>query len=69
MATIAARINALEFGRKGRITVVIILDGDTAPLEAYRLNHHGKDPNRTLIITVVDGVEPLPLPDRSVRRG
>ena len=69
MATIAARINALEFGRKGRITVVIILDGDTAPLEVYRLSHRGTEPSRTLTITVVDGVEPLPLPDRSVRRG
>ena len=69
MATIAARINALEFGRKGRITVVTILDGSTDALDAYRLNHHGRDPNRILIITVVDGVEPLPLPDRSVRRG
>ena len=70
MATIASRILALENGRKGRITVITILDGSTAALDAYKLSHRGKEPDRILTITIVDGImDPLPLPDRSVRRG
>jgi len=70
MASIESRIKALEDGRKERLSTVIVLDNDTAPLEAYKLAHHGLDPDRILTIVIVEGVmEPLPLPDRSVRRG
>ena len=68
MATIASRISSLENGRKGRVSVVVVLDGDIAPVEAYKA-HHGKNPDRVVTISIVEGViDPLPLPSRDIRR-
>ena len=69
MASIESRIKALEDGRKERLSTVIVLDNDTAPLEAYKLAHHGLDPGRIVTISIVEGViDPLPLPSRDIRR-
>ena len=68
MATLESRVKTLENGRKGRLTVVVVLDGDIAPVEAYKA-HHGKNPDRVVTISIVEGViDPLPLPSRDIRR-